>query len=119
MADAQPAPPGASLRREEGAGIVLLIAASLLLLPVLYALLSQDAAPSFVLATGLLSMGLGWAAGLFLEHRLIPMARILGGVGVLAAGAALYPPLAGTLHAMLVSGAALLALVALVLLRRR
>lgn len=84
-------PPGASLRRAEGVGIILLLAASVLLLPFLYDLVRIDAGVAPVLLVSLLSMGLGWSAGFFLENRRLGLARTLAACGVAAAAAALLP----------------------------
>lgn len=119
MRRAHATPPADSLRREEGAGIALLVVASLLLLPLVHRLLQQGSPSGYVLAAGGLSMGLGWAAGFFLEGRRVWIGRAMAALGVVAVAALLLPPVAATGLAWLLAGVAALSLVALVMLRRR
>lgn len=112
-------PPGASLRRVEGVGIFLLLGASLALLPFLYELVRAETGVVAVLLVSLLSMGLGWSAGFFLEKKRTGLARMLAATGILAAAAAMLPAVQDISARWLLVACGALSGLALALLRRR
>lgn len=118
-AAAKAAPPAATLSRAEGWGIGLLVAASLLLLPLVHRLVAQEATSVHVLGVGFLSICLGWSAGFFLEGHRVLFGRILAALGVAAGIAPLLPDVAATGLGWLLFATSALSLAALALLRNR
>lgn len=75
----RPRPPP---RRSEPLAAILLVAAVILHLPLVYLLVAADTlAPAFALAVGLLAMGLAWSAGKALEGRRRGTSLVLAALG--------------------------------------
>lgn len=79
---------------------VLLVAASLLHLPLVYALLRDiDLQPSFTLAVGLIAMGLAWSGGVSLEGRRQGTVRLFAALALGESALAFVPLIGETIGA--------------------
>lgn len=86
-----PAPPGP----KRPLATVLLFAAAIVHLPIVYALVAAiELAPPFTIAIGLLSMGLAWSGGVALEGRRPRTMRFIAALGVAEATLAFVPMIA-------------------------
>ena len=104
--------------RERLPVVGLLVAASLVNLPVVYHLLQRDATqPLVVLAVGFVAMGLAWAAGFHVQAKRPRLVQLLILPGLAQAGLAFVPGYAVARPFVLVASG--LALAGLVLAWRR
>lgn len=101
----------------------LLVAASLLHLPLVYLLIAHtELTPPFALTVGLLAMGLAWSGGCSLEGRRRGTVRALAAAGVLEGALVVVPQIADALGPskwLFVAIGACSALALLALLRAR